>query len=39
MNSIHYQALREVAQNYQSTLAWYQAIPDITVISANWKPG
>ncbi|EOA4941092.1 ead/Ea22-like family protein, partial [Escherichia coli] len=28
MNSIHYQALREVAQNYQSTLAWYQAIPD-----------
>lgn len=28
MNSIHYQALREAAQNYQSTLAWYQAIPD-----------
>ncbi len=28
MNSIYYQALREVAQNYQSMLAWYQAIPD-----------
>ncbi|MBC0030493.1 ead/Ea22-like family protein, partial [Escherichia coli] len=28
MNSIHYQALREAAQNYQSMLAWYEAIPD-----------
>ena len=28
MNSIHYQALREAAQNYQSMLAWYDAIPD-----------
>ncbi|MFA9341920.1 ead/Ea22-like family protein, partial [Escherichia coli] len=28
MNSIHYQALRKVAQDYQSTLAWYEAIPD-----------
>ncbi|WP_172952282.1 ead/Ea22-like family protein, partial [Escherichia coli] len=28
MNSINYQVLREAAQNYQSTLAWYQAIPD-----------
>ncbi len=28
MNKIDYQALREVAQNYQSTLAWYEAIPD-----------
>lgn len=27
MNSIHYQALREAAQNYQSMLAWYEAIP------------
>ncbi|MEK8874203.1 ead/Ea22-like family protein, partial [Escherichia coli] len=25
MNSIHYQALREAAQNYQSMLAWYEA--------------
>lgn len=28
MNSINYQALRKVAQDYQSTLAWYEAIPD-----------
>lgn len=28
MNSIHYQALREAAQNYQSMLAWYESIPD-----------
>ena len=28
MNSINYQALREAAQNYQSILAWYEAIPD-----------
>ncbi|EAX6859549.1 ead/Ea22-like family protein [Salmonella enterica subsp. enterica serovar Muenchen] len=28
MNSINYQVLREVAQNYLSTLVWYQAIPD-----------
>lgn len=28
MNKIDYQALREAAQNYQSTLAWYEAIPD-----------
>lgn len=28
MHSIHYQALREAAQNYQSMLAWYEAIPD-----------
>ncbi|HHY9460190.1 TPA: ead/Ea22-like family protein [Escherichia coli] len=28
MNKIDYQALREAAQNYQSTLVWYQAIPD-----------
>ncbi|EER2312021.1 ead/Ea22-like family protein, partial [Escherichia coli] len=25
MGKIDYQALREAAQNYQSTLAWYQA--------------
>ena len=28
MNKIDYQSLRKAAQNYQSTLAWYQAIPD-----------
>ncbi len=28
MNKIDYQALRKAAQNYQSTLAWYQSIPD-----------
>lgn len=28
MNSINYQVLREAAQNYQSMLAWYEAIPD-----------
>ncbi|ENT8680491.1 ead/Ea22-like family protein [Escherichia albertii] len=28
MSKIDYQALREAAQNYQSTLAWYEAIPD-----------
>ncbi|EFD0584520.1 ead/Ea22-like family protein [Escherichia coli] len=28
MHSIHYQALREAAQNYQSMLAWYEVIPD-----------
>lgn len=28
MGKIDYQALREAAQNYQSTLAWYQATPD-----------
>ena len=28
MNSIHYQALREAAQNYQPMLAWYEAVPD-----------
>ncbi len=28
MSKIDYQALREAAQNYQSTLAWYQAAPD-----------
>ncbi len=28
MSKIDYQALRKVAQNYQSTLSWYQAIPD-----------
>ncbi|HAX4208252.1 TPA: ead/Ea22-like family protein [Escherichia coli] len=28
MSKINYQALREAAQNYQSTLAWYEAIPD-----------
>ena len=28
MSEINYQALREAAQNYQSTLAWYQATPD-----------
>ncbi|EIE7135040.1 ead/Ea22-like family protein, partial [Escherichia coli] len=27
MGKIDYQALREAAQNYQSTLAWYQATP------------
>ncbi|HFO8722057.1 ead/Ea22-like family protein [Escherichia coli] len=27
MNKIDYQSLRKAAQNYQSTLAWYQAIP------------
>ena len=28
MNKIDYQSLRKAAQNYQSTLAWYQSIPD-----------
>ena len=28
MREVNYEALREAAQNYQSTLAWYQAIPD-----------
>ncbi|EFM6100494.1 ead/Ea22-like family protein [Escherichia coli] len=28
MSEINYQALREAAQNYQSTLAWYEAIAD-----------
>ncbi|ELC24006.1 ead/Ea22-like family protein [Escherichia coli] len=28
MSEINYQALREAAQNYQSTLAWYEAITD-----------
>ncbi|EMK9615829.1 hypothetical protein V8751_005232, partial [Escherichia coli] len=28
MSKIDYQALREAAQNYQSTLAWYQENPD-----------
>ncbi|EHW8547572.1 ead/Ea22-like family protein, partial [Escherichia coli] len=28
MSKIDYQALREAAQNYQSTLAWYQEKPD-----------
>ena len=28
MSKIDYQALRKAAQNYQSTLAWYQSIPD-----------
>lgn len=28
MSNIDYQALREAAQNYQSTLAWYQEKPD-----------
>lgn len=28
MSKIDYQVLRKAAQNYQSTLAWYQAIPD-----------
>jgi len=28
VSKIDYQALREAAQNYQSTLAWYEAIPD-----------
>ncbi|HAJ2013427.1 TPA: ead/Ea22-like family protein, partial [Escherichia coli] len=26
MREVNYEALREAAQNYQSTLAWYQAI-------------
>ncbi|EIL15566.1 hypothetical protein ECO9570_14099, partial [Escherichia coli O111:H8 str. CVM9570] len=25
MREVNYEALREAAQNYQSTLAWYQA--------------
>ncbi|EFI0092959.1 ead/Ea22-like family protein [Escherichia coli] len=28
MSKIDYQALREAIQNYQSMLAWYEAIPD-----------
>ncbi|ELO5963142.1 ead/Ea22-like family protein [Escherichia coli] len=28
MSEINYQALRKAAQNYQSTLAWYQEKPD-----------
>ncbi|AXO05432.1 TPA: ead/Ea22-like family protein [Escherichia coli] len=28
MSEINYQALREAAQNYQSTLAWYEATTD-----------
>ncbi|EPE5434183.1 ead/Ea22-like family protein, partial [Escherichia coli] len=28
MNQIDYQSLRKAAQNYQSTLAWYQEKPD-----------
>ncbi|EIR9223491.1 TPA: hypothetical protein SSD32_001375 [Escherichia coli] len=28
MSEVNYQALREAAQNYQSTLAWYQENPD-----------
>ncbi|BCZ67033.1 hypothetical protein ECH27V05_00504 [Escherichia coli O145:H28] len=28
MREVNYEALREAAQNYQSTLAWYQATPD-----------
>ncbi|MPV07025.1 ead/Ea22-like family protein, partial [Escherichia coli] len=28
MSEIDYQALRKAAQNYQSTLAWYQEKPD-----------
>ncbi|EHR9385437.1 ead/Ea22-like family protein [Escherichia coli] len=28
MSEINYQALREAAKNYQSTLAWYEAITD-----------
>lgn len=33
MREVNYEALREAAQNYQSTLAWYQAIPTAQMLN------